>query len=502
MVIEETETEIILSLPSLTLSNEVRELNILEEKNAKYESLIEAHKNKDGFSSKPTQTINNPQKHQNDMVAPNASQDFGCQAMAFDILDATKKNTSTSTDGDVSLAGGGGADGADADRASNLSSYVQKYVSNTVNLALSTPGCILDVSAAGAGNTGAANSTVTGGGKAAGSKNQGKGPDTKSRNAGTDWGGGQEAPIRESQHSDSDGNGVSGHQSESGDAATLLHHNDDFDGESVLRERNVQQILTSKGLLKKLQMMERATQQNAYHKHILDYRDFPEIKLLELLSSADKAVVVDSLDKLFSGGGLGNSIGRSLSPSGHNPDIFSMNAASASAAGAHVHGQGNAHDSSADGQGLGPGMASKDQGSSTPSAKKLFSFSAPALVKGRPITAMSWNAENTDLLAVGYGQIDFLQDSTQKTITANKDDDAAGGLVLFWSLRNPDYPEKVLTTSHPVTALDFSKRNPTLLAVGLYNGDIAVYNVRREEGWSKPVESSASMIGGHSDPVW
>ena len=147
-------------------------------------------------------------------------------------------------------------------------------------------------------------------------------------------------------------------------------------------------------------------------------------------------------------------------------------------------------------------MASKDQGSSTPSAKKLFSFSASALVKGRPITAMSWNAENTDLLAVGYGQIDFLQDSTQKTLTANKDDDAAGGLVLFWSLRNPDYPEKVLTTSHPVTALDFSKRNPTLLAVGLYNGDIAVYNVRREEGWSKPVESSASMIGGHSDPVW
>jgi WD40 repeat protein len=118
---------------------------------------------------------------------------------------------------------------------------------------------------------------------------------------------------------------------------------------------------------------------------------------------------------------------------------------------------------------------------------------------------MSWNAENTDLLAVGYGKIDFLQDNVSKSyLTDGKSNEDAinGGLVLFWSLRNPDYPQKVLTTSHPVTALDFSKKNPTLLAVGLYNGDIMVYNVRRDDGWEKPVESSSAMAGGHSEPVW
>jgi hypothetical protein len=50
------------------------------------------------------------------------------------------------------------------------------------------------------------------------------------------------------------------------------------------------------------------------------------------------------------------------------------------------------------------------------------------------------------------------------------DEQLQGGLVLFWSLRNPAYPEKILRTPQPVTALDFSKQNPMTLAVGLLNG--------------------------------
>ena len=80
---------------------------------------------------------------------------------------------------------------------------------------------------------------------------------------------------------------------------------------------------------------------------------------------------------------------------------------------------------------------------------------------------------------------------------------AQGGLVLFWSLRNPDYPEKILRTPHAVTALDFSKLNPMTLAVGLYNGDINIYNVKREgEKFEVPVESSSGMDNCHADPVW
>ena len=42
-----------------------------------------------------------------------------------------------------------------------------------------------------------------------------------------------------------------------------------------------------------------------------------------------------------------------------------------------------------------------------------------------------------------------------------------GGLVLFWSLRNPEYPEKELRTASPVTALEFSKLSPMTLMLWL-----------------------------------
>ena len=133
--------------------------------------------------------------------------------------------------------------------------------------------------------------------------------------------------------------------------------------------------------------------------------------------------------------------------------------------------------------------------------KKLFSYSNPELIQGRAVTAMVWNAVSSDLLAVGYGKIDIISDVYKPGEAL--DEEKQGGLVLFWSLRNPDYPEKILRTSQPVTALDFSKQHPMTLAVGLQNGDVNVYDVRREgANWGVPVESSAGMQGGHSDPVW
>jgi WD40 repeat protein len=53
-----------------------------------------------------------------------------------------------------------------------------------------------------------------------------------------------------------------------------------------------------------------------------------------------------------------------------------------------------------------------------------------------------------------------------------------------------------------VTSLEFSKLNPMILAVGLLNGDINIYDIRRENDYEIPVESSAGMSIGHSDPVW
>jgi len=74
---------------------------------------------------------------------------------------------------------------------------------------------------------------------------------------------------------------------------------------------------------------------------------------------------------------------------------------------------------------------------------------------GRSVTSMAWNAVNSDLLAVGYGKLNTFIDDYKPGVSV--DEEATGGLVLFWSLRNPDYPEKILRTPHPVTALEFSK---------------------------------------------
>jgi WD40 repeat protein len=133
--------------------------------------------------------------------------------------------------------------------------------------------------------------------------------------------------------------------------------------------------------------------------------------------------------------------------------------------------------------------------------KKLFSYSNTDLIQGRAVTAMVWNAVSSDLLAVGYGKTEIISDAYKPGEAL--DEEKQGGLVLFWSLRNPDYPEKILRTSQPVTALDFSKQHPMTLAVGLLNGDVNVYDVRREgANWGVPVETSAGMQGGHTDPVW
>ena len=51
-------------------------------------------------------------------------------------------------------------------------------------------------------------------------------------------------------------------------------------------------------------------------------------------------------------------------------------------------------------------------------------------------------------------------------------------MACCWSIKNPEYPERVFHTNSGITALDFSKQNPNLLAVGMYNGTISVYNVR------------------------
>ena len=84
--------------------------------------------------------------------------------------------------------------------------------------------------------------------------------------------------------------------------------------------------------------------------------------------------------------------------------------------------------------------------------KPLFKYQCD-LTDGRNITCMDFNKTNPDLLAVAYGEYDMNQ-----TTGKNK------GMIAFWTLKNPNFPERIIHTEHSVTAIEFSKLSPNIIA--------------------------------------
>ncbi len=107
------------------------------------------------------------------------------------------------------------------------------------------------------------------------------------------------------------------------------------------------------------------------------------------------------------------------------------------------------------------------------------------LTSGRTVSGMCWNEVQRDVLAVSFCQFEF---SKQK-----------GGLIVFWSLRTPAYPEKYIETSSGVTSVAFSKKSPQLLAAGCHDGSLIVYDISRPEN---PFVKSTFEDGKHSDAIW
>ncbi|XP_013369893.1 PREDICTED: WD repeat-containing protein 78 [Chinchilla lanigera] len=123
--------------------------------------------------------------------------------------------------------------------------------------------------------------------------------------------------------------------------------------------------------------------------------------------------------------------------------------------------------------------------------ERLWSFSCD-LTKGLNVSSLAWNTTNPDLLAVGYGHFGFKE---QKR-----------GLACCWSIKNPmnyvfiQWPERVYPSLYGVTTVDFSIGTPNLLAVGYYNGTIAIYNVQSSS--TVPVLDSSESPQKHVGPVW
>jgi hypothetical protein len=312
----ETPTMTVLSLPSHLMSSDLREVAAVDDRNARYEKVVEAHKISDGgFVSRPTQTMNNPQKNQNEMAAPNALRDFGSQAMSYDIIDATAGLNRRASENELGVgmsttSTSTGTD-ADMDDVSGLSSTVKKYVADTVALSSVMPGCMLDVTdlslppapgeararAEGGrtvGRKGHAGTNAQTSTAASGSERY---SGDRDRSSSVALGGGGVAGLSQGTNEDNTAASTA-HNSASGSKSNA--DLDDLSGGGggtgggggskwgtvdlteqetlqVIRDKEASNILGSKTLLKRLLMIERAVQQNAYHRQQLDYRDLPDV---------------------------------------------------------------------------------------------------------------------------------------------------------------------------------------------------------------------------------
>lgn len=106
--------------------------------------------------------------------------------------------------------------------------------------------------------------------------------------------------------------------------------------------------------------------------------------------------------------------------------------------------------------------------------------------KKKEVSALVWNPKYHDMFAVGYGSYSFMKKTT--------------GLICCYSLKNTRYPEFFFTTQQGVMCLDWHPQHPALLAVGLYDGTVMVFDVRAKH--KKPIYQSTVRTNKHTDPVW
>ena len=125
------------------------------------------------------------------------------------------------------------------------------------------------------------------------------------------------------------------------------------------------------------------------------------------------------------------------------------------------------------------------------SIEHLFTFDCPE-TEGRMVSSIDINIQNPDLIAVGYGEYD---------INCTDDKLLKPGLLCFWTLKNPKFPERIIRTDHSITCCQFSKKQPHLVAVGDSHGNISIFNVRDTEN-NLPFVSSKDIANKHTDIIW
>ncbi|OAF66967.1 WD repeat-containing protein 78, partial [Intoshia linei] len=84
------------------------------------------------------------------------------------------------------------------------------------------------------------------------------------------------------------------------------------------------------------------------------------------------------------------------------------------------------------------------------------------------VTSINLNPKNEFILAITHGNYDKFRTEDY-------------GLVSCWSLKNIEHPKRMHQFSTGVISCDFSKKNPNILAIGLHDGRIILFDVTLDE---------------------
>ena len=221
-------------------------------------------------------------------------------------------------------------------------------------------------------------------------------------------------------------------------------------------------------MAKSLRVMERIVSQNVFHRQHMIYRNYPT---LDELARLDEIRMEEAMGTAGTSG-FGDVSVAEDAPVAEPAPV---------GAGLEVD-TGDAGEDGADE--LAEDAIPEEKDADKPALQDLFCFDAPQLTQGMTVTCAEWNSNNKDLLAVSYG------DTAPVPINP-------GGLVLFWSLKNPTYPERVIRTRHGVTALHFSSIHPNMVAAGTHDGSVMIWDLRRPS--DTPVLRSGSSVSSHND---
>jgi WD40 repeat protein len=465
IMLVETETQTLLHFPSLCVAlDNIPVHSAVSAQNHAYMQLVNSKADSDQYKEQHAQTLNNPHKMKEVLAAPPAQESVGVNASQWDIFDTFAMDP--------------------VPRHEQIQQACARESAQAVATCLKKPGCLFNLSdpSFDPSQQKEGKTKKEGDKKGAAAKSSSK-PVAQAKEAAAAAASPAKPTLAAGPTVESTGSAPQGAEDQAIVAAQESEGEVVAEAAAVEEEEQKQPVdacpwKVGAGnpipdeLGQALHVMERIVSQNVFHKKHMIYRNYPT---LEDLAKLDELRNTDS----------GAQEHRGSLEVGQVPKVSPR--AEEDVKEGHTEADG-IENPEADLE----ASAFEEQDGAKPSLQDLFCFESPQLTQGLCVTCAEWNRNNQDLLAVSYGDTAPVPNKPE-------------GLVLFWSLKNPTYPERVIRTRSGVTALHFSTVHPNMVSAGMHNGMVAIWDLRR--AGEVPVLESGSCVSTnndrkHTDVVW